>query len=344
LKCATVAAAATGTALTAAAAKTGAQAFMYFTIQSNIAIALICAAGAILLLARIPAGRAWQAVKYSGTVSITLTGAVFCFVLAPTMGAGAWTPANLLTHVAVPVCAIADFFVIGRYLTLRKRAVFTAAIPPVAYVVYASAGYILDWDFAYGRNYPYFFLNWGSPAGAFGLSGELPFIGCAWWLILLLGGILLTGYIYLAIVDRTRAAPREGESPGDYSGSRVKSFEKVTLRLSGMRNLTEYEIVMKDGTAEIASYGMRYENGTETRVPRSSTEADASEVLDLLNRCRLVSWDGFNGPHPKGLKDGTAFRLDASVNGGRRIHARGSQNFPKGYRELVDWLYRKTHG
>jgi len=31
-------------------------------------------------------------VKFVGTVAITLTGLVFCFVLAPTMGKCAWNP------------------------------------------------------------------------------------------------------------------------------------------------------------------------------------------------------------------------------------------------------------
>ena len=48
----------------------------------------------------------------------------------------------------------------------------------------------------------------------------------------------------------------------------------------------------------------------------------------------MLSWDGFRGEHPKGVLDGTMFRMEATVNGGRRIRADGSQNFPKGYREL----------
>ncbi len=143
-------------------------------------------------------------------------------------------------------------------------------------------------------------------------------------------------------IQKIATALRGGKAPGVYPGRRVRSFERITLRLSGMRHLTEYEIVMNDGAAEVSSYGLRYENETETRVPRARIRTDASEVLNLLNRCRLISWDGFDGPRPRGLKDGTDFRLDAVVNGGRRIRARGSQNFPRGYRKLVDWLYLKT--
>lgn len=51
-------------------------------------------------------------------------------------------------------------------------------VPPMLYSIYAGIGYARNWQFAEGYNYPYFFLNWGSPAGAFGLTDELPYMGC----------------------------------------------------------------------------------------------------------------------------------------------------------------------
>ena len=56
------------------------------------------------------------------------------------------------------------------------------------------------------KKYPYFFLNWGSPAGAFGFSKELPFMGCVWWIIALLIVILAVGYVYLVIIDAMKKA------------------------------------------------------------------------------------------------------------------------------------------
>ena len=76
----------------------GSTVFMYFTIQSNIAIGLICLCGCILLLLNKKIPYAWGVIKFVGTVSITLTGFVFTFVLAPTLGSNAWTLANVLTH------------------------------------------------------------------------------------------------------------------------------------------------------------------------------------------------------------------------------------------------------
>ena len=208
LKCIVLLCAGTGTTVSALASATafmgGRVVFMYFTIQSNIAIALICAIGAVLFLRRAPIGSAWLAVKFMGTVSITLTGAVFCFILAPTMGAAAWNQQNILTHVVVPVAAIADFFVIGIYGVLRKRCVWLVLLPPLAYAVYAGIGFVCGWDFGVGRNYPYYFLNWGSPAGAFGFCDGLPYMGCGWWILALMALLLGIGHLYLSALSEHR--------------------------------------------------------------------------------------------------------------------------------------------
>ena len=120
----------------------GSHVFMFFTIQSNIAAALICAVGLYKLLNRKPVSNTWYLVKFVGTVSITLTGMVFCFVLAPTLGKYAWSLANVLTHVVVPLAAVIDFFVTGRYGTIAKKDVWYVTLPPLAYAVYAGIGYL----------------------------------------------------------------------------------------------------------------------------------------------------------------------------------------------------------
>ena len=179
----------------------GSRVFMYFTIQSNIAIAVICAIGLSLFLQKRNVSEVWHVIKFVGTVSITLTGVVFGFVLAPTLGANAWNIQNTLTHLVVPVTAVADFFVIAPGAGIRKRNVFYVIIPPLLYAIYVGIGYVNNWQFSGGYNYPYFFLNWGSPAGAFGFTNELPFMGTAWWILALLIFLIVIGYVYLIIAD-----------------------------------------------------------------------------------------------------------------------------------------------
>lgn len=208
LKGIVVLSAALGVVLSAYASKDtfmgGGRVFMYFTIQSNIAIAVLSLLGSVFLLRRSTIPTWWYVIKFVGTVSITLTGVVFTFVLAPTLGRHAWNVQNVLTHVAVPAAAILDFFVTGRYGSIAKKAVFLVTLPPLAYGVYAGVGYAAGWEFAVGFRYPYFFLNWGSPAGAFGFSRELPFMGSAWWILALLLFLLAVGSFYLLILRRLK--------------------------------------------------------------------------------------------------------------------------------------------
>lgn len=179
----------------------GSSVFMFFTIQSNIAIALICLIGAILLFRKKEIPDFWFVIKFVGTVSITLTGVVFCFVLAPTLGEAAWNLQNILTHVVVPLLSVIDFFVTGVYSNIKKRSVFFVVLPPLAYAIYAGIGYLAGWQFVPGQNYPYFFLNWGSPAGAFGFVPELPFMGTVWWILGIMLLLLGVGLLYLWILD-----------------------------------------------------------------------------------------------------------------------------------------------
>ena len=179
----------------------GSTVFMYFTIQSNILIAILSAIGCFLLWQKKTPSKAWYVIKFVGTVAITLTGVVFVVVLAPTLGVHAWNVQNTLTHVVVPVAAVIDFFVTASGADIGKKNVFYVVIPPILYAIYAGIGYVQGWEFAAGLNYPYFFLNWGSPAGAFGFTNEMPFMGCAWWILALLVFLIIIGYCYLAVAD-----------------------------------------------------------------------------------------------------------------------------------------------
>ncbi len=125
---------------------------------------------------------------------------------------------------------------------------------------------------------------------------------------------------------------------------RIFSFDVVTLRTSGMRGAQEYEIVMKNGEAEVSFYRIRYTQDDDLRELEERAAVSEDEALKLLNDCRLLSWDGFCGKHPIGVKDGIMFTLSAVVNGGREIKASGSENFPKHYRDFTDRLYKILSG
>ena len=154
LKLIVILSAAVGTVISACAGRSsfmgGSRVFMFFTIQSNIAVAILCAAGAFLLMRNRTVGNAGYVVKLVGTVSITLTGVVFVLLLAPILGNRAWNIQNTLTHVVVPIAAIADFFVAASGAGLKRRSVIWVIIPPMLYAIYAGIGYVRGWAFIKG--------------------------------------------------------------------------------------------------------------------------------------------------------------------------------------------------
>ncbi|MCR5195162.1 MAG: Pr6Pr family membrane protein [Pseudobutyrivibrio sp.] len=183
----------------------GQSSLMFFTTQSNIGIAVVCFIGCFLMQGHKPVSRVWHVIKFVSTVSITLTCVVFGLILAPTLGAEAWNVGNTLTHLIVPMASVADFFVVGTGTRINNDEIVYVIIPPLLYSIYASVGYANGWEFVEGYNYPYFFLNWGSKAGAFGITDELPFIGTAWWILVLFIFLMFVGYIYVLISKKVDA-------------------------------------------------------------------------------------------------------------------------------------------
>ena len=158
---------------------------LYFTAQSNIWIGLT--ALALLILRKDRARKRAYVLRYVFTVSITVTGVVFCFLLAPFADESyhVWSFQSILTHVLSPLLAIADFFVDKTPFPLTRKHVFYTAIPPLVYFSTASFLEAFHVDFGRGVPYPYFFLNFRSPAGLFGFSSVPPFfMGTFYWILL----------------------------------------------------------------------------------------------------------------------------------------------------------------
>ena len=175
---------------------------LFFTIQSNIWIAIVCLVGLIRMVQGKKMSRNAGLAKFVFTISITLTGMVFCFMLAPTLGKNAFDQNSVNCHVIVPIAAVADFLLTGGEIEYKRKEVWLVALPPLYYTIFAAIGYVCNWQFVKGQNYPYFFLNWGSPAGAFGFCDELPYLGVVWWILILLGFLLLCGELFLALVRK----------------------------------------------------------------------------------------------------------------------------------------------
>ena len=190
--------------------------FKYFTIQSNIFIGICSVVLAFKLIKSLKAGRYElshidEVFHIMFTVSITLTGIVYCFVLLPvalssdpSSGEMMLAPQQLMLHVIVPVLSVADLLFFTRPTTYKflTKDIFLSVIPPLYYLGFSRVGYVLNWDFGEGNNYPYFFLNYASPAGFFGFTGNPPyFMGVFWWILAILAFILIISKIYTLIIN-----------------------------------------------------------------------------------------------------------------------------------------------
>ena len=105
-----------------------------------------------------------------------------------------------------------------------------------------------------------------------------------------------------------------------------------------MRFSNEYEIINKGEKTEISLYLRKYLNGEEKWILDEKTETETESFVAFLNSVNFVSWNGFNGKHPKNVLDGTMFRMTAKISGENFINAEGSENFPKGYKAFVKEL------
>ena len=117
----------------------------------------------------------------------------------------------------------------------------------------------------------------------------------------------------------------------------ITDFEIVTVRESDMRAVREYEIVRVGDESTLSVYSISYIEDSGRQLEKSAV-LGADEVIGRLNEFGLIGWDGFRGAHPKNVSDGTMFTLNAVVNGGEKISASGSENFPRHYLDFVRWM------
>lgn len=180
----------------------------YFTGLSNIWIGVLMAVILANMFFAKQCNRekikdALYVLKYIFTVSITLTAFIFCVVLAPGSKNGnynAWTLSNIITHVVVPFFAIVDFVIDEYKIRIKSTHLLCTTIPPLLYLIFASVLGSMGFVFRNGETYPYFFLNFNSPAGFFGFSDVMHYImGSFWWILFILAIILSLAFAYMKL-------------------------------------------------------------------------------------------------------------------------------------------------
>jgi hypothetical protein len=128
-----------------------ANAFVFFTIQSNL---LVGAATLMLALRLERRSTAFAVLRMSGLVAIIVTGIVFHAVLAQTLDLKSWDAVgNELVHTVVPVMAVVGWLIIGPRGLVSRRVAWLSLSFPVAWLGFTLIrGAIADW-------YPYPFID-----------------------------------------------------------------------------------------------------------------------------------------------------------------------------------------
>ena len=162
----------------------------YFTTQSNIWLGIIYIVIIIHSFFKQKSNSTITTLhccKYYFTVSTTMTGFVFCCLLAPFADSsyGPWTFYSIIVHVITPLLAITEFYLDGYNYKFSFKGALTSIMPALIYYSITIFLCCMLFDFGRGDPFPYFFLDVYSPAGLLGFSSSsLQKIGVIWWLLL----------------------------------------------------------------------------------------------------------------------------------------------------------------
>ena len=168
---------------------------LYFTAQSNLWLGITLFLS-LFRFARATSRRValFSLLQYVFTVSILLTGLVFCLILDPYAPPdySPWTASNLLTHACTPVLALFLYAFSPRHFQFNPKTVCVTLLPPLFYLGFVAVLTHFAVEFGRGRPAPYFFMDFRSPRAIFGLSGTPPqAVGSFYWIVLLCLIVLL---------------------------------------------------------------------------------------------------------------------------------------------------------
>lgn len=188
-------------------------AFLYYTIQSNLVVIIISVIFLIFHCIEYIKGKkiintCWLLIKYSITVAITITFLVFFVLLTPTLPASyLLSYDNFSVHLIVPLLAILDFFLFDYKIDLSGLKPLLGLGMPLYYVIFVFVLAIIGLDFN-GEKVPYFFLNYDK----LGWVWEKQEMGVVFWIIILCCFMVLLSYLFaLGIKYRKKKSKNENE-------------------------------------------------------------------------------------------------------------------------------------
>lgn len=131
--------------------------FSFFTVQSNIAVAVTTG----LLAANLHRPSTWFRVfRIVAVVAIAVTGIVFHLALADLQELTGWDlVADTVLHTLSPIISVAGWLLFGPRRQLTNRVVGLAVVPPVCWLVYALIYGELATTRSGAHYYAYPFMN-----------------------------------------------------------------------------------------------------------------------------------------------------------------------------------------
>jgi hypothetical protein len=138
--------------------------FSYFTILTNLFIAVVLLVSAINLIRRKPQTEADDIIRGSATVSIAIVGVVFGLLLRQ-MDSGMIPWTNFVAHYLMPVVTVLDWLLHPPQSKLLRKRIWFWLIYPITYLIYSLIhGAATNW-------YPYWFIDPDkSPGGWTGVA------------------------------------------------------------------------------------------------------------------------------------------------------------------------------
>ncbi|MBQ1983685.1 MAG: hypothetical protein II232_03545 [Spirochaetaceae bacterium] len=180
--------------------------FLYYTIQSNIEIAIICLVSLLFIFSKKEIPSIVYTLKFIFTVAITLTGLVFNFILYPasifsTHPLNPLSTANFFTHIFVPILSLVDFFAFDYKLKITKKTFLLGLITPLIYFIFVMFCTKVGIRFNGNLFVPYFFLDYKANSWFQIGNGK---IGVFYWVIIQVLIVLLISSVLLFFMKKRK--------------------------------------------------------------------------------------------------------------------------------------------
>lgn len=178
--------------------------FLYYTIQSNIEIGIICLVSLVFIFSKKEIHSIVYTLKFIFTVAITLTGLVFNFILYPqalsyNFDLKPFAIYNFCTHIFVPLLSIIDFFAFDYKLKITKKTFLLGLITPLLYFAFVMFCTKLGITFNGNSFVPYFFLDYKANSWFQFGNGK---IGVFYWVIIQSLLVLLISFILIFFMKK----------------------------------------------------------------------------------------------------------------------------------------------